>query len=53
MITRLMNLENNLIQLETSKIVLSMIRPSDKYEGLEIPYDFARKLLLHCNFILT
>jgi hypothetical protein len=37
-----MELENNLIQLETGKIVLGLLR-----RGSEVPYDFARKLLPH------
>jgi hypothetical protein len=48
-----MTLENNLIHLETSKIILSMIRPERKGMVLGIPTDFARKLLLHCTSLFT
>lgn len=49
-IKRLMSLENNLIQLEASKLVLSMLKPKEKpKDSLDLPCDFARKLLASGN----
>lgn len=48
LVRRLMELENNLIQLETGKIVLGLLR-----RGSEVPYDFARKLLPHGTFLMS
>ena len=43
-----MCLENNLIQIETSKIVLIMLKSKEKQRNqTDIPIDFARKLLTH------
>lgn len=49
-----MALDNNLIQLETSKIVLNLLRGKGRDKNKqEIPYAFARKLLTHCTPTLT
>lgn len=49
-INHLMSLENNLLQLETSKLVLLMLKSDTaKDDRFGIPCEFARKLLTNCK----